>query len=147
MGTVSEFHAEDPQAIASEGLVQGPYVAARTGYEPATLQTKGTESTNEPSRPTKNLNLPKFSPPHNPVGSRISTMGSHCHRRGFMYDFEHDGQILMADEGAHCIGGGLKPPPVSLADYGPAAKQNPHLATSSLSVPQCASDRDDLYVS
>src|SRR6218665_1693805 len=47
-----EFHAEAPQAIASEGLVQGLYVAARVGFEPTTLFTKGDESTNEPSRPT-----------------------------------------------------------------------------------------------
>ena len=46
--TVSEFHAEEPQATASEGLAQGPYVEARTGFEPATLWTKGDESTNEP---------------------------------------------------------------------------------------------------
>ena len=45
--TVSEFHAKAQQATASEGLVQGPYVAARTGFEPATLRTKGAESTNE----------------------------------------------------------------------------------------------------
>ena len=36
---VSEFHSEAPQATASEGLVQGPYVAARAGFEPATLRT------------------------------------------------------------------------------------------------------------
>src|SRR6218665_204151 len=46
--TVSEFHAEAPQATVSEGLAQGPYVAARAGFEPATLRTKGDESTNEP---------------------------------------------------------------------------------------------------
>src|SRR6218665_2141186 len=33
--TVSEFHAEALQA--TEGLVQGPYVAARAGFKPATL--------------------------------------------------------------------------------------------------------------
>jgi len=27
MDTVSEFHAKAPQATASEGLAQGPYVA------------------------------------------------------------------------------------------------------------------------
>ena len=26
MDTVSEFHAEEPQATASEGLAQGPYL-------------------------------------------------------------------------------------------------------------------------
>jgi len=40
---VSEFHAEVPQTIASEGLAQGPYVAARVGFETATLWTKGGE--------------------------------------------------------------------------------------------------------
>ena|SRR6218665_2499615 len=29
---VPEFHAEAPQATVSEGLAQGPYVAARAGY-------------------------------------------------------------------------------------------------------------------
>ena len=29
MNTVSEFHDEVPRATASEGLAQGPYVAAR----------------------------------------------------------------------------------------------------------------------
>ena len=37
---VSEFHAEAPQATASEGLAQGPYVAARVGVKPMTLRTK-----------------------------------------------------------------------------------------------------------
>ena len=27
----------------AEGLAQGPYVAARVGFEPATFQTEGTE--------------------------------------------------------------------------------------------------------
>ena len=36
----------------SEGLAQGPYMAARAGFEPKTLWTKGIESTNEPSRST-----------------------------------------------------------------------------------------------
>src|SRR6218665_2385881 len=49
--TVSEFHSEMPQATASEGLAQGPYVAARAGFEPAILWTEGIESSNEPSRP------------------------------------------------------------------------------------------------
>jgi len=35
---VSEFHAEAPQATASEVLAQFPYVAARAGFEPATLR-------------------------------------------------------------------------------------------------------------
>ena len=45
--TVSEFHAEAPLPTANEGLAQGPYVAAKAGLEPATLWTKGAESTNE----------------------------------------------------------------------------------------------------
>ena len=50
--TVLEFHAEAPQATASEGLAQGPYLAARVGFESMILWTKGVESTNEPPRPT-----------------------------------------------------------------------------------------------
>jgi len=49
---VSKFHAKAPQAIASEGLAQGPYLANRAGFEGATLGTKGDEYTNEPPRPT-----------------------------------------------------------------------------------------------
>ena len=48
---MSEFHSEVPQAISSEGLAQGPYVTARAGFEPATLRTKGDESTNDPPLP------------------------------------------------------------------------------------------------
>ena len=43
-----EFYAEAPQAIVSEGLAQGPYVAARVGVEPMTLRTKGVDSINAP---------------------------------------------------------------------------------------------------
>ena len=51
--TVLEFHAESPQlgqvlhsqAIASGELAQGPYVAAKAGFEPATLWTKGVDAT------------------------------------------------------------------------------------------------------
>jgi len=32
----SEFHAEVQQATAREGLAQGPYKAARAGFEPTT---------------------------------------------------------------------------------------------------------------
>ena len=39
--TVSEFHAEAPQATVSKGLAQGPYLASRVGFEPMTLWTKG----------------------------------------------------------------------------------------------------------
>jgi len=49
---VLEFHTEAPQATMSEGLTQSPYVAARTGFEPKTHQTKGNESTNESPGPT-----------------------------------------------------------------------------------------------
>ena len=49
---MSEFHTEARHAIASEGHAQGPYVAARSGFEPATLRAKGAKSTNEPRRPT-----------------------------------------------------------------------------------------------
>ena len=52
-----EFHTEAPQATASEGLAQGPYVAVRTEFEPATLWTKGVESTNEPPLPTNHAAL------------------------------------------------------------------------------------------
>ena len=48
--SVSEFYTEAPHATASEGLAQGPYLAARAGFEPMTLQTKGVESTNVPPR-------------------------------------------------------------------------------------------------
>ena len=44
---VSEFLAEAPQATASEGLAQGPYVAARTEFEPTTLRSTAIDSTNE----------------------------------------------------------------------------------------------------
>ena len=49
---MSDFHADAPKETASEGLAKGPYLAARAGFEPTTLQTKGDESTNEPPRPT-----------------------------------------------------------------------------------------------
>jgi len=49
---VSEFHTKAPQATASEGLAQGPYVAARAGFKPTTLWTKGDKSTNESPHPT-----------------------------------------------------------------------------------------------
>ena len=47
-----EFQAEGPQATASGGLAQDPYVVARERLEPATLQTIGFESTNETLCPT-----------------------------------------------------------------------------------------------
>ena len=62
MYTVSEFHAEAPQAIASEGLAQGPFVAARagSGYQPPTLRTKGDEFTNEPPLSTTRIRYNVF---------------------------------------------------------------------------------------
>src|SRR6218665_528605 len=42
--TVSEFHAEAPQATVSEGFAQGPYVAARDGFKPTALQTTAIDS-------------------------------------------------------------------------------------------------------
>ena len=54
--TVAEFTRRSAiQAAASEGLVQGPYVAARAGFELATLRSKGIDSTNAPPRPTFNI--------------------------------------------------------------------------------------------
>ena len=47
-----QFHAEAPQATASEGFAQGPYMVARARFEPTTPQMKGAESTNEPPCPT-----------------------------------------------------------------------------------------------
>ena len=49
--TVPEFHAKAPQATVSEGLAQGPYVAARAGVEPMTIWTKGIDSNNAPPTP------------------------------------------------------------------------------------------------
>jgi len=49
---VSEFDADVPEVIASEGLAQSPYVVTRAGFKPTTLQMKGIESTNEPPHPT-----------------------------------------------------------------------------------------------
>ena len=51
MDTVPEFHTKAPQATVSEGLAQGPYVAARVGVKPMTLWTKGVDSTNAPHTP------------------------------------------------------------------------------------------------
>ena len=41
--TVPELTCEALQATASEGLAQGPYVAARVGFEPVTIRSEGTE--------------------------------------------------------------------------------------------------------
>jgi len=40
---VSEFHAQVPQAAASEGLAQGSNVAARAGFEITTIRMKGVD--------------------------------------------------------------------------------------------------------
>src|SRR6218665_663251 len=53
MDTVPEFHAKAPQATVSEGLAQGPYVAARVGVEPMTLWTKGVDGLGGPRTETK----------------------------------------------------------------------------------------------
>ena len=46
--TVPKLHAEALLPAASKGLVQGPYMAARAGFEPKTLRTKDDESANKP---------------------------------------------------------------------------------------------------
>src|SRR6218665_2974244 len=64
--TVLEFHTEAPQATASEGLAQGPYVAARAGFEPTTLLTNLPMSHNTPligtvcSQTSCNLKMPSY---------------------------------------------------------------------------------------
>ena len=40
-----------PQATVTEGLAQGPCVAARSGIEPTTLRTKSVDSTKAPHTP------------------------------------------------------------------------------------------------
>ena len=47
---MSEFHAEAPEATASEGLAQVVYVAARAVFEPTILQSKGIDSTTPPQQ-------------------------------------------------------------------------------------------------
>src|SRR6218665_3629843 len=47
------FYSEAPQATVSYGLAQGPYVAVRVGFEPTTLQSKGSDSTNALPHPTR----------------------------------------------------------------------------------------------
>src|SRR6218665_1655602 len=58
--TVSEFHAEVPQATVSERLAQGPHEAARAGFETTTLWTKGNETTNRPQCLTICFNHTRF---------------------------------------------------------------------------------------
>ena len=50
--TVSEFTRKVLQATVREGLAQGAYMAARAGFEPTTLKSKGVVSTNAPPCPT-----------------------------------------------------------------------------------------------
>src|SRR6218665_74664 len=45
------LHAEALQVTVSQGLAQGPYKAARAGFEPTTLQSQGIDSTNVPPTP------------------------------------------------------------------------------------------------
>ena len=47
---MSELTRRVLQATACEGPSQGPYVAAKAGFEPATLRTQGTEPTTETPR-------------------------------------------------------------------------------------------------
>ncbi len=54
---MSELTPEALQATTSEGLAQGPYVAARVGFEPATFRTQGTKPTTEPACPTLMLQI------------------------------------------------------------------------------------------
>ena len=46
-GYCVEFDGEAPQTTESEGLAQSPCVAARAGFKPSTLRTRGDESTSE----------------------------------------------------------------------------------------------------
>ena len=46
------LHDEALQATVSEGPAQGPYMASRVGFEPATLWSKSIDSTNVPPCPT-----------------------------------------------------------------------------------------------
>ena len=49
--TVPEIHAEALQATVSDGLAQGSYLAARAGFKPTSLRTKGVDSANAPPTP------------------------------------------------------------------------------------------------
>src|SRR6218665_1873845 len=51
------LHAEALQAIAGKELAQGPYMAARAGFEPMTLRSNGVVSTNAPPCPTIYLSI------------------------------------------------------------------------------------------
>ena len=43
------------QALTSEVFAQGPYVAARVGFEPATFRTEGTEHHHLATTPLKTI--------------------------------------------------------------------------------------------
>src|SRR6218665_1296496 len=49
------LHAKALQAIAGKGLAQGPYMAARAGFEPTTLRSNRVVSTNAPPCPTNTI--------------------------------------------------------------------------------------------
>src|SRR6218665_1303514 len=57
--TVSKLtpQAKELLATTSEGLAQGPYIAARVGFEPVTFWTQGTEPTTEPLCPTRSFKI------------------------------------------------------------------------------------------
>ena len=56
LSLLSDADAMVLQSIVGEELAQGPYVAARVGFEPATLlRTQGTEPTTEPPCPTRSI--------------------------------------------------------------------------------------------
>ena len=63
---MSEFHAEAPQAIASERLALGPYVVAGAGFEPTTLRSTDIDSTNEPHTPHSVASNQRGCPEDNP---------------------------------------------------------------------------------
>ena len=49
------LHADALQATVSEGLAQGPYMAARAGFETKTLRSKGIDPTNAPPGPISKI--------------------------------------------------------------------------------------------
>ena len=62
-GTISVI-----QAIAGEGLAQGPYMAARGGVEPTTFRTEDLHLTNHvPSLGTCDVTSPEYAPPLLPL--------------------------------------------------------------------------------
>src|SRR6218665_354668 len=54
---VGVYTSKHYRATANEELAQGPYVAARPRFEPATLRSKGIDSTNAQSCPTEKVKL------------------------------------------------------------------------------------------